>query len=575
MPKTRNNHYVPQWYQKGFLNKDKNNFCYLDLYPDKRELPDGRIITLNNRHYLPTSKCFYQADLYTTFFGNYINDEIEKFLFGKIDDSGARAVRAFIDVNIRGWHENFINFFSYIDAQKLRTPKGLDWIRQQYPNLSQLELMVEMQSIRNLHCTLWTEGVREIVSAENSDIKFIISDHPVTIYNYACPPDSELCGYPNDPSITLNASQTIFPLDRDHCLIITNLEYAKTPDSVDPTEKRTHAKLMRQSMVRTDKCIRSRQFNRDQVAAINFILKNRARRYIASAEEEWLYPEKQYSFKWHELRNILLPPRDELYHFDGEIFVEYKDGSTYYQDAYGRQYPENKYLKKDALKSKISLNDPCGCGSGKKFKECCKGKSKKNRPSWDVLSIRERNIVLYRGIYDILGFNKGKTWDDVRRELSNDQIIDIHQLYWSLWPIETDLFSLLPRPDDTLRVVYTGMLDPRAILLPLGAVPYFDEVIIQHPFVHPKAVNKKFSPIENPHQYKYQTLKNILLFFYLEPFVRRGIVNFIPDPCMFDNYLHRELLNMAEKRRGDTPIDEAEKECMMQLGKDDFARIMR
>lgn len=575
MPKTRNNHYVPQWYQKGFLHHGSNKLCYLDLSPGKKELPDGRIITFNNYHNWPTSKCFYQTDLYTTFFGNYINDDIEKFLFGKIDDSGARAIRAFIDTDMRGWHENFFNFFSYIDTQKIRSPKGLDWIRQQYPNLSQLELMVEMQSIRNLHCTLWTEGVREIVSAESSDVKFIVSDHPVTIYNHACPPDSELCSYPNDPSIALKASQTIFPLDRDHCLILTNLEYAKSPDSVDPTEKRTHAKLMRQSMVRTDKYIRSRQLNRDQVAAINIVIKSRAKRYIASAEEDWLYPEKLGSFKWHEFNNILLPPKDELHHFGGETYVGYKDGSTYYQDAYGREHPENEHLKKNTSQKNIGRNDPCGCGSGKKFKKCCEGKPEKDRPTWDVLSIRERNIVLYRGVYDILGLNKGKTWDDVRRELSHDQIVDIHKLYWFLWPIETDLFSLLPKPDDTLRVVYTGMLDPRVIWLPLGAVPYFDEVIIQHPFVHPKAVNPDFSPVENPHQHKYQTLKNILLFLYLEPFVRSGIVNFIPDPCMFDNFLHRELLHMATERRGDSPINKEEAERMMELGKDDFARTMR
>ena len=70
---------------------------------------------------------------------------------------------------------------------------------------------------------------------------------------------------------------------------------------------------------------------------------------------------------------------------------------------------------------------------------------------------------MYRGVYDILGFNDGKNWDDVRRELSNDQIVDIHQLYWALWPIKTDIFSLLPRPDETLRIVYTGVLDPRTI----------------------------------------------------------------------------------------------------------------
>ena len=33
--------------------------------------------------------------------------------------------------------------------------------------------------------------------------------------------------YPNEPSIALKGSQTIFPLNRDFCLILTNLECAQ------------------------------------------------------------------------------------------------------------------------------------------------------------------------------------------------------------------------------------------------------------------------------------------------------------------------------------------------------------
>ncbi|WP_135080066.1 hypothetical protein [Terasakiella sp. SH-1] len=85
--KRRENHYVPEWYQKGFLIDGKNQLHRLDLAPDKKELPDGRIISLNDYHTKPTSKCFVQRDLYTTFFGTYIDDEIERRLFGEIDDS--------------------------------------------------------------------------------------------------------------------------------------------------------------------------------------------------------------------------------------------------------------------------------------------------------------------------------------------------------------------------------------------------------------------------------------------------------------------------------------------------------
>ena len=150
MLKTRNNHYVPQWYQKGFHSVDSNKLFYLDLEPESKKLPNGNIITMNDCWIFPTSKCFVEKDLYTTFFGHDINDEIERKLFGRIDDTGVRAISAFIGDNKSEWHYNISNFFEYIDAQKIRTPKGLSWIKNHYPDLNQAELMEEMQAIRQL-----------------------------------------------------------------------------------------------------------------------------------------------------------------------------------------------------------------------------------------------------------------------------------------------------------------------------------------------------------------------------------------------------------------------------------------
>lgn len=576
MSTTRDNHYVPQWYQRGFLASGLNKLNYLDINPETKVLDDGKVITMNSTSIKTTSQCFYQTDLYTTFFGGDINDEIERILFGQIDDYGARAVRAYICNDPRGWHDNFKKFFTYIDSQKIRTPKGLDWIKAHYSSLDQGDLMEEMQAIKNLHCTLWMEGVREIVSAENSAVKFIISDHPVTVYNHACPPDSKHCAYPNDPSIVLKGTQTVFPLNKDYCLILTNLEYAEDPENEDPLGKRTNPRLVRQSMVRTDAFIRSRSLNDNEVTAINLILKSRSRRYIAAAKEDWLYPEQAPVSDWSGLKSVLLPPENELYQYGGEMYVGYKDGRTYYQDAFGRTLPENKYLKKTRKNEKIGRNYPCGCGSGKKYKKCCIDVPERSRTTWDVLSIRERNLVLYNRVEDILGLNKGKSWDDVRRELSNEIITKIHKLYGSLWPRETDIFSLFPRPDNSLRALYTGMLDPRVVIyFALGSVPYFDEILIQHPFVNPGAVTPEFSPVENPHQHKHQMLKNLLMFFYLQPFVQLGVVNFFPDPCSFDNYLQRQMFDMAKQRRGSQNFNEKEAERFRNLHQEDLARTLR
>ena len=576
MSKARDNHYIPEWYQRGFLMGDSNRLHYLDINPDSIQLADGRVITLNERSIRPTSQCFYHTDLYTTVFGNHINDEIELRLFGKIDDSGARAVRAFISGDIAKQHRHFSDFFSYIDSQKIRTPKGLDWINSHFPDLSQLDLMLEMQAIRNLHCTMWTEGVREVVSAENTTAKFILTDHPVTVYNSVHPPGSELCAYPNDPSINLKGTVTLFPLDMNHCLILTNYEYAKNPDSEDPNEKRTNPSFVRSSLVRTDTFIRSRFLHDEEVQTINLVLKNRARRYIAAADEDWLFPEKHVTEEWPGLCEVLLPPQKELWNFGGEIYAGFEDGRTYFQDAFGRSTPTVDHLKKTAQKKKLGRNEACGCGSGRKFKKCCLNKSEDRRPTWEVLSIRERNLALYDGIIDILGLNKGKTWNEVRRELSDDQVKRVHQLYGYLWPVDTDFLSLLPKPDDELRALYTGIVDPRVIpIFALGFSPYFDEIIIQHPFVNPATVKPEFSPTESPHQYKQQTLKNVLLLFTLMPFIETGFVNFIPDPCFFDQHLHKQMFDMAKERSQNIEIEEHEVEMLDALQKEDIQRTLR
>jgi hypothetical protein len=45
------------------------------------------------------------------------------------------------------------------------------------------------------------------------------------------------------------------------------------------------------------------------------ILKSRACRYVAAAEEDWLYPERAGVPDWRDIGKILLPAEDELWHF--------------------------------------------------------------------------------------------------------------------------------------------------------------------------------------------------------------------------------------------------------------------
>ena len=92
------------------------------------------------------------------------------------------------------------------------------------------------------------------------------------------------------------------------------------------------------------------------------------------------------------------------------------------------------------------------------------GVPEENRSSWDVYSIRERNLMFINAVMNILGMNTGKTWDDVRRGLSDDQVKQIHEAFESLWPKDTNIVELLPRLDERVfRTLYLGVVDPRTI----------------------------------------------------------------------------------------------------------------
>jgi len=574
---TCRNHYVPEWYQKRFLSSQKSAFYYLNLIPPTIELSNGKKKKLNSiRWPLKPSQCFYLKDLYTTHYHGLLNDEIERYLFGRIDNLGVKAVDAMAEQDFKRLHDNFQNFFEYMDAQKIRTPKGLAWIKSKYPNLTHNQLLYEMQRIRQLHCTIWFEAVREIVYAENSKIKFIISDHPVTIYNPACPPDSRECKYPNEPRIEMKATQTIFPLDSNRCLILTNLDYARNPNLYDPKAYRPNPNPFRSTLVRMDNTICKRQLREDEVAMINLIVKLRAKQFLAAENKEWLYPEMMVKCSWSELGKVLLPPGNELYHFGGEIYVGHKDGTSSYYDEYGRTRKELSWLKKEPVKGKVGPNAPCPCGSGKKYKKCCRDKPEDERPSSTELSIRERNLKFFDILVHIVGFNKTADWTEIRRSLTDQKIADIHKAVAALWPPETDLMSLLPRPDaKILRALYSGLLDPMIVYKNITEfLLYTDEILILNPFPNPNILRKEFNPIDNPNQYRQTTLKNIIFFILFIPLIQSRHINLIPDPLDFNPALRRQIMDEAEKRRNQIKLDDKSIEPMKKLAMEDYKRFL-
>lgn len=362
--KYRNNHYVPVWYQKRFLPPGQryNELYYLNLKPSTVTDSQSRLHTVNAVRRLGFKHCFAEKDLYTTRFGSEESTKIEQAFFGSIDSKGREAAEYFTSfahpsVNTKA----FTDMMIYLSTQKLRTPKGLGWLSSQVKTNDQNKVLAFMMGLQQLHCAIWTECVWQIADASHSETKFLISDHPVTIYNRRCGPRSMWCRDFDDPNIALQGSHTIFPLSLEKILFLTNLSWVRNPYqsevAVRPNPNPWRTAIFNFMDIQT-----MRHLSEQEVREINFILKRRALRYIAAAREEWLYPDKYVSkSQWNTFgHGYLLMPDPRPINLGGEVIIRYRGGRSSAFDAYGRRPwqpdydQESKGLSLDKFKGEFA-----------------------------------------------------------------------------------------------------------------------------------------------------------------------------------------------------------------------------
>lgn len=345
----RHNHYVPEWYQRRFLADGQTRYHYLDLRPDTVTNARHTYTRRALLHWGPT-QCFAQDDLYTTKWGGLENRDIEKFFFGPVDADGQKAVEHFSEFSFNdGTHDAFSALVPYMSIQKLRTPKGLAWLRQTLRSRDANQTLIELQNLRNIFCSIWGEAVWQIADASQSETKFIISDHPVVVYNRECFPGSRLWTGANDPDIRFAASHTYFPLSRDKILILTNLNWVRDPFQ-NPLKLRPNPKFFRSARMFNILDIQhERHLTEEEVLEINYIIKKRAFRYLAASEKEWLYPERHLrSTHWRRLGDgYLLMPDPRHVVGGGEMFVGFKDGGSAAWSEYGHRPWQEGYKDKE------------------------------------------------------------------------------------------------------------------------------------------------------------------------------------------------------------------------------------
>lgn len=344
----RHNHYVPKWYQRRFLLPGQDRYWYLDLKPEVVTKSQVRYTRRDLLNWGP-DRCFAQDNLYTTSWGKLRNTDIEQFFFGRLDKEGTKAIEYFSSFKQPSANgELFESLVQYMSVQKLRTPKGLGFLQQVARINSQNITLLMLQELQNMYCAIWTECIWQIADATESPTKFIISDHPVTVYNRECFPMSRFCSGFMDPDIRYVGTHTYFPLSLDRVLILTNLSWVRNPYQGEltfrPNPEFFHDTIFNFMDIQTD-----RMLSEQEVIEINYVTKQRAHRYIAAAKREWLYPERKLdNTHWRKLGDgYLFMPDPRHVHMGGEIVIGYEGGHSDAFSEYGHKRWDRDYRNKE------------------------------------------------------------------------------------------------------------------------------------------------------------------------------------------------------------------------------------
>ncbi len=206
----------------------------------------------------------------------------------------------------------------------------------------------------------------------------------------------------------------------------------------------------------------------------------------------------------------------------------------------------------------IKRNDICPCGSGKKYKYCCEGKvnwnqiikEKKDRTPY--LSIRGRNLLFINKIAEALQLDSvtpSTSPQELKAAFTPEAVKRIHEALIDIWPLKTDIQSVLKGASTDVSGLYVGESQPENILKSLVRHSiYANKMIVVDPFVYPYSVRDEYNPVLMPEQYRMQTLRNVIFWFSLVPWIEAGIVEIIRTPDDFDRKLKWDSLKRQQKK---------------------------
>ena len=207
----------------------------------------------------------------------------------------------------------------------------------------------------------------------------------------------------------------------------------------------------------------------------------------------------------------------------------------------------------------IGRNDECTCGSKQKYKHCClkleQGRPERQEWLQHPHSLQDKNLILLNAAIDIFGLKRD--WDVVKRKITPAQVNEFYEFVAALWPLSTDLTSILPQPDSSLRALYLGEYAPEIIVKNVCRFGlYADHILLINPFENPNNIAEEYNPIVHPEKWIDDTLKSLLQLIAMAPWVIAGFVTFMPNPGDFDRQLLLSTMKLAEARTKDKPVTE-------------------
>jgi hypothetical protein len=192
----------------------------------------------------------------------------------------------------------------------------------------------------------------------------------------------------------------------------------------------------------------------------------------------------------------------------------------------------------------VGRNDPCPCGSGRKFKRCCISARQRDRPKGECnsdersLSLKEKNLAFVEEIAAVLQLDSTtppRDWAEIKRACDAKAVRRIYEALAALWPSHADLVRVLQENRTSTSGLYVGNYDRESIFRGVTRhCLYADSILLIDPFPDPRAVKPEFSGIERPDRLRPATLKFVATWLGLVPWIESDLVSFVRSPGDFD-----------------------------------------